>query len=526
MAVRRSTSVCLSCQVRQSSIGRRRLTVTATQRVETMTSRPEVDEFVLECGIRDGKRELEEGGQAVPVNEKMRQWKLHSPVDELRDALLGFEALWRTRDLRLEVLRNLSNPWPEVKESRQRDSNFSPKPYLRLPKANDAPIPHSEFRQNLKEAMGSKHIRAILRAQLLRCEWPREVLRVMAVAMQNKSVAQNLSVLSEAIVRAMYRCRNNASDPEVLRALNIVIMRFDTANIPYEPHLLTLGLKFAARARSLGAMKKYLRLIRQTGLTISHHVFRSVIAKFSIGHRGLGEIRNGRWKRQQLLQVLTGFEDCAHLPPEQQYHLGSFLKRDDWHYLHGWVAVLARCKEADMVWHEWQLWKESSARIQPKRLASQSAGMTSRKRGDYWFVEQMAYSGDLERAWKMLEQTGVPFDTLKYRIKTRLLARAEFATVWDGSVREAMIEKYDRDLEKIERALGVKWNPGHEDGEGSHELIGPQEEALEALSSDNFKLEEEHGFPYYDEEGTIVSHAERALHDAEEKELAVEDGRL
>ena len=527
MAIRRPTSACLFCQFRQSLIGRRRLTTTARQRLETVALRPEDDGFRLNNNNRpdEKKQEPENDGPILPVEDTIRQWKLESPVDEIRDALLGFDALWKRRDLRLEVLRNLSNPWPDSPTKVPHNKGHVSKAHLYLPEANAAPIPHVAFRRKIRDAMSDKEIRKILRAQLLRCEWPREILRITAVAMQNRVTAHQLSVLAEPIIRALYRCRNNVSDPEVLRTLNTILTRFDMAGLRYDAALLQIGLRFAARVRSLSAMKKYLQLVRNSDVGLTSNVFRSVIAKFSIGHRGLGEIRNGRWRREQLLQVLKGFDDAKHLPWEQQYHMGTFLVREDWQYLHGWVAVLARCKDSEGVWHEWELWKKSAARMQPKTLRSQKNSMTSKKRGDYWFVEQVTLSGDLEKGWKVLAETGLPFHTLHGRVKTRLLDGVEYATVWDENVRNEMIKKYDLELSKIENALGVRWvaTASGEDSVGTHEVVGDQAKALENLGADDFKLEEDYGFPYADE-GALLADEERALHDAEESGLAQQDG--
>lgn len=527
MAARRPASVCLLCQSRQSLVGRRRFTSSAKRQLETVARpvTPEDDGFLLDNNKDIGKGEDGIRASVLPLNDTVRQWRLHSPIDELREASLGFDALYKRRDLRLEVLRNLSNPWPPIATGSPSRPREKPNLEFRLPEANAALIPHAAFRRSIQMAMGDKDIRKILRVQLLRCEWPNEILRVMAVAMQHKVTAQNLAVLAEPIIRALYRCRNNVTDPDVLRTLNVILARFKLADLSYSPILITMGLKFAARARSLVAMKKYLKLLRDSGAGMTSNVFRSIIAKFSIGHRGLGEIRNGRWRREQLIQVLKGFGDAKHLPVHQQYHLGSFLVRDDWQYLHGWLAVLARCKDSETLWHEWQMWKQSPARTKPRNLEKQSSGMTSRKRGDYWFVEQMAYSGDYEKAWKIVAETGVLFKTLKERIKTRLLDGVEFATVWDDDVREEMVRKYDSDLAKIEDALGVKWVSSDVEGQGSHQLVRDQTEALETLSSNDWKVKEDFGFPYSDEEAVVVEREERALHDAEEKELADDEAR-
>lgn len=480
---------------------------------------------------------LDEGdGPVLVVEDTIRQWRLHSPVDELREALLGFDALWKRKDLRLGVLRSLSNPWPDRKLGQQHPQRAAKGLYL--PEANAAPIPHAVFRRRIREAIGDKEVRKILRAQLLRCEHPTEILRIVAVAMQHKPTAQNLAVLSEPLSRALYRCRKNASDPEVLRCLNITLERFRIAQLRFEPHLLQLGLKFAARARSLPCAKRYLRRLRECNAVMNSHVFRSVIAKCSIGHRGLGEIRNGRWRRENLVQFMTGFDEERHLPPTQQTHLGTYLVRSDWQYLHGWIAVLARCGDASAVWAEWELWKKNSARLQPKELESQSKSMTSKKRGDYWFVEQMAYAGDLEKAWRILAETGLAFGTLKPRVKAILLEGVEFAPrvqVEGGEgVTGELLGKCDGRLAKIELALGVKWvsagagesrtSTEEERKEGYHEFLANREEALEALSADDWKFDDDFGFPLEGQEGAegllVQETEERALHDAEEKGLA------
>jgi hypothetical protein len=223
--------------------------------------------------------------------------------------------------------------------------------------------------------------------------------------------------------------------------------------------------------------------------------------------------------------VLNGFDDAKDLPPEQQYHLGSWLIRDEWQYLHGWVAVLSRCRESDAVWKEWELWKKSPPRLQPKKLGGQRSEMTSKKRGDYWFVEQMAFSGDLRRAWQILVETELSFSSLHERVRMRLLEGIEYATIWNEDVRKEMLNKYDKDLSNIEQALGVKWVPATsgEDGEGKHEIVGDQEESLEKLATDEYRLEQSYGFPYDSDEEALVPYQDRALHDAEEGGLAGED---
>lgn len=452
-----------------------------------------------------------EPGAFGTLADTMRRWKTHIPLAIVQEGEQALEVMVKLRDRRTEFLRSRSKSL-SVQEAHHRHAPA--KDRLRLPEAQAAPIPHAKYRELMRQAVTAKQIRQVLRAQLLRVRYPKDLLLVAAVAMQTRSHAEQLAILHEPVMRALYRCRETVTDAEVLATSITIVTRLRFAGL--EPHfqLLTIGAKFAARARSVHGMQKYLKLVRERRTTMTSNLFRSIIAKFSIGRRGLGEIRNGRWRRADLMQVLTGFEDCKHLPLEQQYHLGVFLNRNDWQYLHGWVAVLARCKASEAVWAEWLLWKQNPARTTPKRLETADSFMDSQWRGDYWFVEQMTYAGDIERAWRILEDTDVSFSTLKDRIKTRMLDGVEHAKIWTPQITEAMLNKYDADLSQIERAFGVTWQAGAEDGEGQHVLCRDQEEALDDLGASDWKAEEDFGFPTDDD--ADLSSQEQSLHNAAE----------
>ncbi|GAB7359799.1 hypothetical protein MBLNU230_g6968t1 [Neophaeotheca triangularis] len=541
MAARRPSSVCLACQPRQSIISRRRLRLTRSpiHRLEAVALRPEDDGFVfgrdIEGRAKGAKLHGIDGGGGGPIRKPAKR-QMHDDVE--RESLLSFEALYQTRDVRLKVLRSLSNPWPMFPSKHNKTAAENPLPApspaitdiptatspsqslphaalkrLIPPEASAGPIPHSDFRRNIRLASGDKAIRSVLRAQLLRASHPHEILKIVATAMQLPILAGQLAILSEPIMRALYRCRRNVSDPAVLRCLTQILTRFRWAGVDGGPQLVQMGLKFAARSRQKEAMRAYLRMYKDMGGGMSSNIFRSVIAKFSIGHRGLGEIRNGRWKRRDLMQVLVGFEEEERLPEEEKCHFGTFLQADDWQYLHGWIAVLARCKADEVIWGEWQAWKQSEARLRPKRLASIGSHVTSKVRGDYWFLEQMTYTGDLQRAWQLFSEADLEFSKVKPKVRDKLLDGVQHATLWTEDVRAAMVQKWDNDLASIEGALGVRWESDErgEDGEGRHVLIGNQEEALAKLAA---QPETEYGFPYAD--SPIVSEQDKELHSAAE----------
>lgn len=216
-----------------------------------------------------------------------------------------------------------------------------------------------------REALGRKAIRRVIRKQLQACQNPRDILRVVAVALQRPETTLQLRHLYHALTIALFNARNRAPDTAILATLNAIIARFRLGNIPVADELIVLGLKFAARTRSLPAMKRYLKETKDRGI-MTKNLFRSVIAKCSIGSRGLGEIRNGKWKKSELVQVLTGFPDT---PPEEACHLGSFVKRDEWSFIHGWITILARCRLHDLLEEEWRLWLQHPLRTSPRQLS-------------------------------------------------------------------------------------------------------------------------------------------------------------
>ncbi|WPH03240.1 Hypothetical protein R9X50_00611700 [Acrodontium crateriforme] len=485
MVIRRP-SVCLSCRTRQLVLSQRRMGTTTKQRMIALAREPPVL-----CGI-----------PIHSIQSPLPHPSLETVDEALRKAKLALDELVQLKDFRLKTLSRLSNPWPiniNVGGHHRKE---------KLPEANAGPIPHAVFVQRLKAYRGSddKEIRRILREQLLRCTEPKDVYRIVAVVFQTSHVAPHLANVSEAMVRAFYRCREKCPDPAILRAITNVIRRFQIHGLAAAPELIRLGMKFAARCRSLKGMKYYLKLCHEGSFEMNSNVFRAVIAKFSVGSRGLGEIRNGRWKRSELAQVLIGFDDMEDAPITQQYHLGTFLDRSEWQYLHGWIVALSRCRLTTTIWDEWKIWKQTEARVHPRILTCAHHLHTTRERGDYWFIEQMAYAGGIEQAWSMLEESRLPFDILRQEVKHLLLDRFELAGkhgYWNDGVREELVQKLDTELAKIENHFGVRWEPsknggaeGNYDSPGHHVHFRSQEQALELLSAEDWRFNVDYGFPY------------------------------
>nr|POF18055.1 hypothetical protein CFP56_13466 [Quercus suber] len=505
MATKSPISVCLVCRPRGSSTGHAfPLSQSKRRRVTTMSVASSCDTFAMVSHVRMSQG-LEARTSTGP--RRMKQ----------RDTAEALDSSQKLRASRIELFDKVSDFVPP-KEAQQQVSGKATN-YATL----SGPLPHEKFRELLimhcpaTPGPADKPLRTLLRHQLLHCDHPRDIQKVFAVAMPRGRAASTLASLHEPLTRAIYRCRAAVDDFTVLKLIGGIIARLRHADLPVVDDFLILGLKFAARTRSKEHMKKYLRQLRAHSIPLKSSKFRAIIAKCSIGCRGLGEIRNGRWQRDDLLEVLHGFHDCHHLPPSAQFHLATFMDRADWYYLHGWVAILSRCRDIPALQTEWESWKISDARCDPTKLVSRIGRTIAKRRGDHFFIENFALAGAHKEAWAVMQEAELNFSDLHPRVQLMMLDGVEFAHVFDDSIRDGLLRKYDIQLQKIEAALGVRWiSPGEvENGRGSHQSIEDIEIALERLAVPDWKLEEDFGYPY-DAKSCNEKSTDNALRIAEE----------
>lgn len=328
-------------------------------------------------------------------------------------------------------------------------------------------------------------IKRKLKKQLLDCQTTKDIFRVVAAALQTPMVAYRLARLGEQISRAFFRSRSSASDLSIATRIFVLIQRFAKSGLLIQPVLMTHGLKFAIRSRDIDIVKRYLKELRKRKVELSVTTFRAVIAKCSIGRQGFGEIRNGRWKRDDLLQVLLGFKDAV---PGEEYHLGVFYSRSDWQYVAAWSQILSRCGAYDELWQEWLWWKDSEARLSDRPVmclgVAPATPWTWRQRGDRWFIQVFIDAGLIDWAWTILKETQLDPFTLRRECLHQLLERMDLAAVWNEKLQQALMDKLVEDLAAIEQMMGVKWV--QRDGISFHAPLQNCQESLEMLSEPDF----------------------------------------
>jgi hypothetical protein len=343
--------------------------------------------------------------------------------------------------------------------------------------------------REIKQLQCEKAIRTQLRERLARCKTTKDIFRVAAAAFHSKRVAKQFARVGNPVTEAFYRARCSASDLSIAHKIAVLIKRIEQEGLPAQDILFTTGLMYAIRSRNLSITKRYLLEFRTRDITIYRNVFRRLIGKCSIGIYGLGEIRNGRWIRDELIQVLLGFPDAR---PGHEYHLGSFLDRNSWFQMVHWLQILGRCGLNNQLWKEWELWKHSTANMENRPIVRPLTDVTTKMpivtasvRAARMFVQQFIITGDFQSAWRIIAETGLDPMCLDRDRLHQLLQWANMATVWNEQMRQALMEMYQDDLAAMEHFLGVEWVPDGR-GDGYHRPMERMRDALEELSEENF----------------------------------------
>jgi hypothetical protein len=298
----------------------------------------------------------------------------------------------------------------------------------------------------------SKEVRAMLRAQISQARDTRDILRIVAVAVQRPRFWNDIKTVQYFLLHSLYRMRSHETDARILTVIIIVFKRLKMIGVDFAMESVGLGLTFAARARSLEGMRLFLRELRERDAQMPPNMFRHIVSKFSIGTRGFGQIRNGSWKKDELRQVLLGFSNTSdNCTP---CHLATFVNRECWEMMASWIAALAWCGAKDELWAEWIRWTASDLREEAKQLTDPTAkSSTAKMRGDRWFVEQFLNAGNPREAWKAFRDSGLNLDQLRPSIKRRLLEHVTLCNTWTDDTIRAVKRMVEEDLADITVAL-------------------------------------------------------------------------
>ena len=245
---------------------------------------------------------------------------------------------------------------------------------------------------------------------------------------------------------------------------NFAVHELQRQHIPLNKDIICWGIRIAAEARSTAAIQYYLLLSTSKSIDIIHdQAYATFQSLKQWVQSGTFQGWEGLRQKQQLLFTLTGRESQEigswHEPWQNCLHQMSGSGPDGLTY--DYLFILQKLSSTQTVYNEWlsfkesQLWREFSEATGEKATASKVIIDS--------FVQVLVDGKDVERAWMVIEDSGIRFSALSTTSLNALLDYPEFIRRWDDEMNEHILRKYEGSIRRIEEVMGIQWSGG-EDG--------------------------------------------------------------
>ena len=269
-----------------------------------------------------------------------------------------------------------------------------------------------------------------------------------------------------AFVRALGREKASLSDCEFrLRTYNAVMYRLHNRKIPLNNKMISQGLFFASMAKSIAAVRYYLKLWAP-GFELDYLGSLEILFELQnlIEQEQSSPIEKGRLKRE-LLEIMIGSSNEASGKPEQErqscvYSIMCKEEKDTWN---NFLLILNKLSGINAVYNEWLRFKASIYFNGARQMTAfeRKSPIDTKRMIITQFIHILAKE-DPRRAWQIIEESELTTKMLDHSTWAILLEHSEFLT-WRPGMREVVLDKYEESIRNIERALGIEWSGG-EDG--------------------------------------------------------------
>ncbi|MCJ1295718.1 hypothetical protein MMC34_007282 [Xylographa carneopallida] len=246
-----------------------------------------------------------------------------------------------------------------------------------------------------------------------------------------------------------------------LRIYNYVVYVLGQQNVPLSEDVVCWGIRIAAEARSTAAIQYYLLLATRKGIDVNHdqaYPTFQALKKWAQSERFQGW--EGIRQRQQLLFTLTGRESqdigSWHEPWQKCLHQmnGSGPAGLTYDYL----FILQKLCGTQTVFNEWLSLKGSPLWQEFSQVTGEKAKVL--KVVVNAFVQVLVDGKDLERAWKVIEDSGIRLSELSTISMNALLDYPESLKRWDDGMNDHLLRRYEEKIRRIEKEMGVYWSGG------------------------------------------------------------------
>ena len=143
----------------------------------------------------------------------------------------------------------------------------------------------------------------------------------------------------------------------------------------------------------------------------------------------------------------------------QQACLEDFVDQSQPDILLRWIRILALYGKRQKLWATWLEWQKQLRNDTTINIMNEGAKDQEQVEVETEFVKAFLGLNAHKEAWKIIEEADLGFGLLPVKCQDTLLDKLELANKIDYNVQNALLEKYERDLAKIEQALKVRWAP-------------------------------------------------------------------
>ncbi|MCJ1390464.1 hypothetical protein MMC18_003323 [Xylographa bjoerkii] len=251
---------------------------------------------------------------------------------------------------------------------------------------------------------------------------------------------------------------------EGLRVYNSTVHALQRQYVPLNKDVICWGIRIAAEARSTTAIRYYLLLSTRDNIDIVHDQARTTFQYLkqwvqSENFQGWEGLR----QKQQLLVLLTGRESqkMGEWHESRQRCLYQMSGSEFNGLTYDYLFILQKLSGTQAVFDEWlcfkesQFWRESSNSIGGRATPSKVIVDT--------FVQFLVDGNDVERAWQVIEDSGMKLSQFTWTSLSALFDHPEFIRRWEDGMNEHVLRKYEEHIHRIEEAMRIRWSGG-EDG--------------------------------------------------------------
>ncbi|KAI9665439.1 MAG: hypothetical protein M1829_005718 [Trizodia sp. TS-e1964] len=299
------------------------------------------------------------------------------------------------------------------------------------------------------------------------------LLQVYELAVENGENPSTLLLIQKQLLWSVFECDEGFKPSAMLRTINAITGNLKRKRFRISAHHCLLGLQWAARAQSIDAFYRHLKLYisAMTRAYISTSDWISLMLQLMEGlHRKpevlIAQFRPGATYRRDLYRIITGLDPTNAAKERDVIGMHALLRRKDLEMYGVYLSCLAELGAVEDIWSEWELLKKQDqlvSRLQhhnfPEKL---TVKFYERQRAIAFYLylageEKLAlevWADGTERLWAHpIAKSRMEINLLLFMTKG---SKNGAVAAWRKAIKEQLAPAGQRPLRMMLKALGAE----------------------------------------------------------------------